>query len=516
MLSSLVLRGVKVMGVSGRMQWLCRAAVAALALGSLPLAMHHMSHSVWHDESQTRLIARQPTLGEVTALAMKERPYPPLFFFAVHYSLHLRDDETGLRLPAALFGALSVVAVFLVGSALVDVLTGTIAAFLFVLTPGAFRYFVDGNAYTLLMLASALSTLYLWKAAHSDATRDWAAYAACALLGLGTHSLFIVHVGAQLLAGVFLTAHARPVALRSFKRMALVAGLLVGAALLWTLYYAHAGGQTRPFNLSRLPELSTLVSMVGMLAGPQSFGDLAQLVLWGPLLALGGAALYRTSRSGFWSAGIMISVPLVAVPLFAKLTLPYVAYRYGLGIFPLACVVAACSWKLRPQRLLPRAGASALILAYCAVGAVFMASAGVNTFGYQDWRSASGYLADRFSVGDVVLVPGDHSPLPFSYYWTGPEPLRSRESPQAISASLAQVLVTRDAASSRGWVVLSSFARENPLVGRYTEWRRRDDTPQVGELAQALEGRGLRLCRTVSFQRVTVLEVRRSSCQQGP
>jgi 4-amino-4-deoxy-L-arabinose transferase-like glycosyltransferase len=501
------------MGMPGRVQWLCVAAVVALALGSLPAAMHHMSHSVWYDESQTHLIARQTTLGEVVARAMTERPYPPLFFFAVHYSLRLRDDETGLRLPAALFGALAVVAVFLAGSTLVDSLTGAIAAFLFVLTPGAFRYFVDGNAYTLLMLASALSTACLWKAAHSDATGDWGAYAACALLGLGTHTLFLFHVGAQLLAGAFLIAHARPLAARSFKRLATVAGFLAGVALLWMLYYARSGGQGRPLHFSKLPELSTVVSMVGMLAGPQSFGGLAQLVLWGVLLALGGTALYRSFRRAFWSIGIMIAVPLATVPLFVKLTLPYVAYRYGLGIFPLVCVVAACSWKLWPQRLPLRAGVAASILVYCAAGGVFIASAGENTFGYQDWRSAVRYVADRFTAEDVVLVPGDYGPLPFSYYWAGPAPLQSAQSPHAISAGLAKVLATGDATTSRGWVLLGSFANENLLVGRFTESRRRNAEGQGKDMTHALEARGLHLCGTAAFQRVTVLEVRRSACQ---
>jgi hypothetical protein len=285
---------------------------------------------------------------------------------------------------------------------------------------------------------------------------------------------------------------------------------------LWTLFYAHAGGLAKPLDFSRLPELGTVVSMVGMLAGPQSFGDLAQLVLWGALLALGGAALYRDSRRDFWSIGIMVAVPLVAVPLFAKLTLPYIAYRYGLGMFPLTCVVAACSWKLWPRRRLPRAGAAALILAYWAAGAVFIAAAGENTFGYQDWRSAAGYLAAHSLPSDVVVVPGDYGLQPFSYYWKGPEPLGSREAPQAISTSLAQALVTGDATTSRGWVLLNSLANENPLVSRYTELQRRGLDRRGKELAEALESRGLRLCRTVNFQRLTLLEVRRSSCQQGP
>jgi len=474
--------------------------------------MHHMSHSVWYDESQTHFIARQATLRDVTAQAMTERPYPPLFFFAVHYSLRLRDDEIGLRLPAAIFGVLAVGAVFLAGSTLVDVLTGAIAAFLFVLTPGAFRYFVDGNAYTLLMLASALSTAFLWKAAHSDRTRDWVCYSACALLGLGTHTLFIFHVGAQLLACVFLRVHARPVT-RSFRRLAAVSGFLIGITLLWALYFARAGGQAPPLHPSRVLELSTVISMVGMLAGPQSFGQLTQLGLWGALLAIGGVALYRNSRRAFWSIAIMVGVPLVSVPLFVKMTLPYVAYRYGLGIFPLTCVAAACAWKLWPQRL-PRAGAIALILAYCAFGVGYIASAGPNAFGYQDWRSAVRYVTDRFTAGDLVVLPGQYGRLPFSYYWRGPEPMQPRQSPEAIGDSLAKVLATRNATAPRAWVLLNSFSNENPLVGRYTESGPRDIERQTKSLVPVVEGHGLHLCGTASFQRVAILEVRQGSCQQ--
>jgi 4-amino-4-deoxy-L-arabinose transferase-like glycosyltransferase len=412
--------------------------------------------------------------------------------------------------------ALAIVAVFWLGSSLVDPLTGAIAASLLVLTPGAFRYFVDGNAYTLLMLASALSTLCLWKAAHSDATRDWAAYAACALVGLGTHSLFVFHLGAQLPAGVFLRAHIGPLAPRSFRRLAVVAGLLAGATLLWTLYYARAGGTARPLDFSGLANLGTAVSIAGMLAGPQSFGELAQLVLWGALPALGAAALYRHSRSGFWPMAILIARPLVAIPVFARLTLPYVAYRYGLGIFPLTCVVAACSWKLWPERSPARAVTTALILVYCATGAAFIASAGENTFGYQDWKGAVRYVADHFSAGDVVLVPGSYGLLPFSYYWTGPQPLGSGEAAQAIEARLAQVLPARNAAGARAWVLLNSLANENPLVARYTESRRREPQEKEKELAAAIESGGLRLCGTSRFQRVTVLQVSPGSCAQGP
>ena len=145
---------------SGVLLFVFTLLVAGLSFSN---ATRHMTHSVWYDESQTAAVAQKGTLAEVTVQAMHQRPYPPLFFYAVHESLRFRNDETGLRMPAALFGALAIVAVFWLGKTLVDSVTGALAAFLFAFTPGMFRFMVDGNAYTLLALLSALSTLYVFK-----------------------------------------------------------------------------------------------------------------------------------------------------------------------------------------------------------------------------------------------------------------------------------------------------------------------------------------------------------------
>jgi hypothetical protein len=509
----------KVSETTGTPNWIrpvCTAAVIALALASVPVALGHMSHSVWYDESQTHLIARQGTLGGITALAMHERPYPPLFFFVVHYSLLLRDDETGLRLPAALFGALTVLAVFFLGSALVDHLTGAVAAFLVVLTPGSFRYFVDGNAYTLLMLASALSTLYLWRATHSDAMRDWLPYAGFALVGLGTHLLFAFHVAAQMMAGAYLRSRTRPAGARPYQRLAWTMSLLLGLAMLWGWYYRMKGGHARPIAPVHLLDAATLVSMAGMYVGPQSIGSIIALALWVLLQVAGAAYLFRSRRRDFWALAILIAVPIVAITVFVKLTLDYVAYRYTLGIFPFACVVAATAWKLWPKRLVPRAGIALVILAYWVSGAAFITSAGEDTFGYQDWRGATRYLAQRFSAGDDVLVSGQSRVVALTYYWKASKPTGVGTDPSEIADHLASALPSSGTAAPRAWVFLSTFANENPLVARFTESRRRGNQAEAKELAQVLEKHGLRLCRTAAFRRVMVVEVRRGPCEEAP
>jgi 4-amino-4-deoxy-L-arabinose transferase-like glycosyltransferase len=484
--------------------------VFILACGSLLLAARHMSHSVWFDESQTDLIARQDTVAGIAELARTERPYPPLFFLVVHQSLKLWDDETGLRMPAALFGAFAVFAVFLLGREVADEFTGAIAAFLFALTPGAFRYFVDGNPYTLLALASALSMLYLFRATRSNSFGDWLLYALFAILGLGTHSLFVFHFGAQILAGIYLRSSARSNPAVRYKRLMVVMFVLFAVAVAWSLS-SIGGGDARPIVWSRLARVDLPVTLAGMYLGPLALGGLILLVLWCPLQLLGAVALFRRHRDRVWAMAILIGLPLLAITLFVRSTLEFVAYKYVLGVFPLACIIAAVSWKAVPLRpVLAKTCFGVAALAYCVTGAVFIARAGPDAFAYQDWRGVSQYLNRQSAAGDSVLVAPGSGLHPLTYYFKSP----------GVSACTRSELGDRVAAHfpaagppGQGvWVVLSTFANDNPLVARYTEFPIASSGDQVKKAVAAIEQRGLSVCQMTHFLRVTVFAVRPQPC----
>lgn len=487
------------------------ALVFLLACGSLLLAARHMSHSVWYDESQTNLIAHQDTVAGIAKLARTERSYPPLFFLAVHESLRLRDDETGLRMPSALFGALAIFAVFLLGRELADELTGAIAAFLFVLTPGAFRYLVDGNPYTLLVLASALSMLCLLRATRSNSFRDWLLYALFALLGLGTHILFIFHLGAHLVAGLYLRSSSPSAPTGRYKRLLVVMSVLFPVVLLWSFLYVHGGGDVRPLVLSRLAHADLLVTLAGMYLGPLALGGLIPLVLWCSLQLLGAAALFRRHRDRFWGLAVLIGLPLLAITLFIRSTLEYVAYKYVLGVFPLACVVAAVAWKAVPLPL-AKACFGVAAFAYCVTGAVFIARSAPDAFGFQDWRSAGQYLDRQSAAGEPVLVTPKFksASLPLAYYYKAPgvSMCDRGELGDCVAASFPAGVPP----GRRVWVVSSTFANDNPVVARYTEFAESSSREPVTKIVAAIEKRGLFVCQTARFRRVTVFGVRAQPC----
>jgi hypothetical protein len=83
-----------------------------ILLQSVLLAMHHMPHSIWHDEGLTINIVQRGSLAEVLQGAMTRKPFPPLFFFLVHACTKLVGGVLGLRLVSLLFGLLAIVTTF--------------------------------------------------------------------------------------------------------------------------------------------------------------------------------------------------------------------------------------------------------------------------------------------------------------------------------------------------------------------------------------------------------------------
>ncbi len=473
-----------------------------------------MSHSLWFDEFLTVHVAHHGTLPQVAAAAMTERPYPPVFFLVVHYCLRFWDNETGLRLPSAVFGAFAVVAVFLLGQALADSLTGALAAFLFVLTPGVFRYFVDGNAYTLLILAVTLSNLYLFRAVRSDRISDWLLYALFALLGLGTHAFFALYLGAQLLGGLYLKWSARPAASAPYKRFLAVVSVLWLIDLVWVLFYLQHGGYRRPFLFSRLPQMGNLVSIAAMYPGPLSIGYRVQLIPWALLQLLGTAALFIERRKTFWFVAIAAAFSLATITLFLKATQPFVAFKFGLGVFPLACILAAYSPKLFgagelrlgfPWMNLARGCTYAVIAGYCIGGAAFIVTADTAAFGYQDWRGAARFLSSHATPEDAIVLSLHYDVAPLGYYYKGPARFFGVTEREEAHGLASKLLLEPGSPHRAAWIIVSTLANESPLVSKFTEIKRHDYQAQTQKLIAALKERGLSAALAARFQRINVV-----------
>ena len=163
---------------------------ALLVLLALALRLYHIGdRSLWLDETYTAHAVRYATLGDVVAWTYTSLDQMPVFNVITWLLRGLGATEWALRLPSALAGALSVLAVYHLGRAVARPRVGLIAALLLAVLPFAVWYGQEARAYAVLMLFSALQMLYAYRAVVRGTVLDWAALALCSILNLYTHYL---------------------------------------------------------------------------------------------------------------------------------------------------------------------------------------------------------------------------------------------------------------------------------------------------------------------------------------
>lgn len=438
---------------------MCVLLVITLGILSAFLAVRQMSHSLWFDEIQTADIVRAPTLTGLVEKALHKRPYPPLYFLFDRISWKLRGDELGVRFPSAVFGALATLAVYLLGVSFFRARTALAAALLFCLTVGMFRYFVDANPYTLLALTSTVSVWTLWRALHSDRAEDWIMYIAAAAGGLACHSLFVFHIGSHLLAGLTWKRSLRwSLQPRFYKAIALVFLLWFS----WVVFYRLNGGLQRPIVLRRLFDGHMSYVFAATYAGFLSRGGPIVLFTWPVLQAAGMVTLFLRDKRLFAFLTSVIVVPLIGISLFTHATLDFVAYRYGSGIFPLTCLLAACVLEAS-RRSLAKVVLCGVLSVNLAAEASVIAAAPVGFFDFQDWKGVSAFLTQNATPGDTLLLAPGWTREALDYY----DHSRLARENMGDDAALAPALLKYCGVHSSGrkWFIVSLKALESAQSG---------------------------------------------------
>ena len=115
--------------------------------------------------------------------------HSPLYFFFSHLLLKIHDthDETLLRLPALVFGWLTIPAVYLLAKQLFDHKTGWVAAMLTACWPIWVQYSQEYRMYSLLVLLCSLSLYFLFRGLRSPDWQSWAAFTTITILNLYNH-----------------------------------------------------------------------------------------------------------------------------------------------------------------------------------------------------------------------------------------------------------------------------------------------------------------------------------------
>jgi mannosyltransferase len=367
--------------------------------------------SFWYDEALTVGYVGVP-FGDMLTVVRDHDANPPLYYLlAWPWAQLFGDSEAGLRSLSAVFGVLTVGAVYAAARELFDRRAGLAAAALVALNPAMIWYSQEARAYALVVLLAAIGFLFFARALRRGSGADLAAWGVSAVLAMATHYYAIFPVVAEAL-WLFVRAP-------SGRRAVAVAVGGVGAGGVALLPLALEQRERGGVNWIRdLPLDDRLRDVFTMFVNGHG-GAGKGVALAGLAAAFAGAlVLWRgdaRARAGFLTAaGLGLAVPALALAA-ALAGSDYVLDRNLLiALVPLAIAVSG--------GVSVRAGMLPALVAIAVLGALFLRYdyklATTDRLQRDDWRSVARELGPPQRGRLVVVAPGWQS-VPLRVYLPG-------------------------------------------------------------------------------------------------
>ncbi|HVY55961.1 MAG TPA: glycosyltransferase family 39 protein, partial [Thermodesulfobacteriota bacterium] len=119
------------------------------------------TESLWYDEAVSVSASRLGIADQITWNLSHSDNNPPLYYSILHCWVSLfGDSEFSVRFPSAIFGSLSILAIYAIGNLLFGRKTGLIAALILATSVFHVWFSQEARAYTLLTLFTLLSFYY--------------------------------------------------------------------------------------------------------------------------------------------------------------------------------------------------------------------------------------------------------------------------------------------------------------------------------------------------------------------
>jgi 4-amino-4-deoxy-L-arabinose transferase-like glycosyltransferase len=382
--------------------------VLLLTLAGALLRFHDLgSQSLWLDEGHTYYFASLPIPDLFRELLLQDK-HPPLYYLLVHLFLFFGHSEFWIRFPAALAGTLTVPLTYMAGREMAGKKAGLLGALF--LTGSSLHLMMsqDSRMYTTGMDFSMLAVLFLWRAFHHGARRDWLLYGAGSVLSVYTHYLtMFLLLGANL----FVLGH------RDKARSWILANAGVAMALAPWFLFVFIGQARSPFTHQSPPWVAILeiffVQVTGFTLYFPSMAFWYGIALSGAGLAAIGAL--RTRREGGWYLGTLVFLTSLLTFGFAVLTpLKIFEPKYLVLVSGYFWILVGLTLEGLPWKSLRLALIAALLLLN---GISAMNQRIYPEWQRQDWRGAAEFLQTRVREGEAIILEPSYAYYAFTYYY---------------------------------------------------------------------------------------------------
>jgi mannosyltransferase len=394
------------------------------------------SQSLWLDEVVTGELVKKP-FGDMLSTIPHSESTPYLYYVLLWpWAQVFGEGAAGLRSLSALFGVLTVAAVWAGARALVSDRAALGAGALAALNPFLVWYSQEARAYALLALLCAVSFWCFARALREPRWLKW--WAVASILALATHyfAAFTVVPEAIALAVVAGRTRAWAIACAAIGLAALALAPLAATQ-------RRGGGADWIADISLGHRIAEIPKR--FVAG--EFGNQLGYVFWPVLVcSLVALALLWTRSSAAERRGGTIALAVGAsgliVPIaMAVATLDYVFARNLIGSLPVLLVAFAAGLT---GTHVGRAGAAVLALVWALSLLALVRIATDDALQRDDWRSAAHALDDQ-RAGVIVVSPADEAR---TLRWYRPN-LPDLIDPGIATREVAIVGLTRAAPSKR-------------------------------------------------------------------
>lgn len=493
-------------------RWLNLLLLLGLLAAALVVCFYRLAaQPLWLDEGWTWAVVTGGSWVSLVRDLFRPSQAYPLFHLLLKPATLISDGAWALRMPAAIFGALAVPALYALGRELRGAVLGLGSSLLLLVSQFALRQAQDTKTYSLMLLITILLAWALARALRRNTRRDWLLVAACAITCLFVHRLLVFTLLGCVVAWVFVTQPKR--------RWWLLAGTTVLGALgvlgvAWAQDYVHAAAQFPDVNPVRAAWRTFVQFSTGLWIDEL---QLEWLIAFIVLAVCGlGRLVWDLGHKQYVRGGVLV-LACAGMPalLFSAILLlrPFYVTRYWTGLLPFFLLILGWAvpewhgWHSLRTRVWGVVTLVVWSLAWLSsVLSLFQYPAGLFSGATvkEDYRGAVAYLSQRVQPTDLVIVHPDYTQFMYDYYnkhgaqsLPVPKvyPLIGHD-PHYTATTFANEFTTDLQTHSRAWLLIGpphASTVDPPQPGA--------DLGVVGSMFQHGGIAGWQQCRTDAYQR---------------
>jgi mannosyltransferase len=408
------------------------ASVAALTVAAFALRLVRIEQGLWFDEIVTLVRSvREPVASIVTHFPGTNDH--PLYTLLAHFTVALFGEHAwSLRLPAAIFGALTIPAVYLLGTVLTTRRESLLACALLTVSYQHIWFSQDARGYTLLAFITCVATALFLIGLRHRSRAAFLAYGVVIAVGVYTHLTMVFLMAGHAVVALALIAGER----RSSPSIGVPIRFIVESMAIATVVsialYAPFAGHVAPIvdrssGLAAHGVSTSAMLQQALLQLSAGFG-VAGLVS-ASLLCVAGAVSYLRRAP---IAAALLAAPAVLLALAVAVLHQPMRPRFFFFLIGPAALVVIRGTSVVGRRIAnalerPRAEAiigGSLAFALVAISASYLP----GVYGpKQDFVSAQAFVERQRAQGDAVATAG-LAIYPYeSYFRTDWVPVRTSD-----------------------------------------------------------------------------------------